>query len=307
MIVLLKELEVETIFDFSLKNCQKLIQSCLVSTGLLFFIQMLNHFARVALVLFIDNIESNLECLQVVFRFHAIILFVADQLLKQNGGAFWQTKMELALCNLVVVQTKALGLVLVDQEDHAKYLDSEILLFDGLDGKRECVAKHFLWVFRLLDCCLNFVTSTGLESDSNGLFEFAFSKTLVELLVDDSFHLWVDFDIFVFMHCHSNTLLCVHIDTLVDKGVDVFVVLRNIKQLAGFHSQPESVIMSIQMVQNFACHAGSQLSLGEAFLVNEGFNAWNFIGDLVPLVVSDLVEFLKSVYLLVYKVAFKHC
>lgn len=215
--------------------------------------------------------------------------------------------MELALGNFVVVKAKPLWFVLVDQKNHSQYFCSEIFLLDCLDGQSKSVAQHVFRVFGFLNGFLYLVAATSFKRNSNCLFEFSLCKTLVEFFVNNSLHLRVNFDVFFFLHCQLYPLLSIDIDALMHEGVDVLVVLGDVKQITGFQRQSESVIMSVEVVENFACNAGGQLSLREALLVDKRFNTWNFIRDLVPLIVSNLVQFFQCVDLLVDKITFQHC
>ncbi len=63
MVVLLQKLEVKAVLDLAFENFDKLCHSCLLSAFVLAGSEVLDDFSGKGLVLFVNNVEGNLECL----------------------------------------------------------------------------------------------------------------------------------------------------------------------------------------------------------------------------------------------------
>ena len=159
---------------------------------------MLYNFTCVGLIFFVYQIKGNLESLKIIVNLDKLILFLANQFLQQNRRALGQPKMELTLCDFVIIKTKALWLVLINQKDHTENFIPEVFLLYCLDCKCKSVTKHFFWIFRFLNRFLHFIATASLQSDSNCLLKFSFIKALIKLFVYDGLHFWINFYIFLF-------------------------------------------------------------------------------------------------------------
>ena len=63
MVVLLQKLEVKAVLDLAFENFDKLCDSCLLGAFVLAGSEVLDNFSGKRLVLFVNNVEGDLECL----------------------------------------------------------------------------------------------------------------------------------------------------------------------------------------------------------------------------------------------------
>ena len=144
VIVLLQELEVESVSHFTLENGgdlgESLLGACLIFILILtdLGVKQLQNFCLERLVLFVTDVESDLVGIKV-----SIILSLG-QFFQKGSSSLWLLQIELTLCNLVVIKVARVISVLVNEEQKCQYLSSEVLALDDILCDGECVCKVFL-------------------------------------------------------------------------------------------------------------------------------------------------------------------
>jgi len=144
--------------------------------------------------------------------------------------------MELTLRNLVVVKViwSASLFSFIYKQKHSKKFGSKILVTDRLCRKGKSVSQKLIRVVWNFNCLRDYIDTTTRYSNTDNLFIVSFAEALVELLIYNCFHSWVDFNLVVFVINNFNTLLNVKVDTFVYKCLCVRILVPDVKSVSWF-------------------------------------------------------------------------
>ena len=138
VVVFLQELEVEALVDVAFENGQDFLELAPVGDIGCGKLACSDYCLGEGLALLLVDIEGDLVSNQVVG-----LRVRAHELDEHFCSEFRPVKVELALCNLVIVVVAAATLLgLVEVEDHLEDLSSEVFGLDGLDGEGKDVAEE---------------------------------------------------------------------------------------------------------------------------------------------------------------------
>lgn len=223
MIVLLKELKIQSITDLASQYCLQLLKSLSLHGIPILDLQSFHDLWREFLVLIIQHIKRNLICNQVV----ALLLIAGglNESAEEFGAGLGDVQEELALHDLIVVEVAPV-FGFIDQEKEGQDVISEAfvathnVLSDG-----EGVAQFVLDVTGFLNGFTHFFESTGFECNTDSLVELMVLIATLEHFVNDTLHFSVNNYAFLFFVDNSDSLFDVFIDTLMDKSLHILRAL----------------------------------------------------------------------------------
>jgi len=231
VVVLLQELQVKAVSDFTSQDALELGQSSVVATFL--GGQGIEDLLGEDLVFVVQNIKSNLVCNQVV----SLILHKPRE---QYGCSLRNVQEELALDNLIVVKVTALctPLVLIYGKEQSEYVGPELLVapHDVLSNG-ECVRELLLDITAFLDCLLDLIESSGLQGHTDGLSELTIFVAALKHAFDDILHLGIDHDALFLAIDNLDTLLDVLINALMHKCLNILIPLVDVELISSLKCQ----------------------------------------------------------------------